>query len=120
MGTDKFDEAVEVHFKLGLDVRKADQMLRSTTTLPHGIGKAKRVIFLCMQGGPAHMDTFDYKPKLREDDGKTGVLALGSFSAASFTALGDSLLTGLQNLKEQGATQLIVDVVRAIPGGPVS
>ncbi|KAL1948805.1 hypothetical protein VTO73DRAFT_10611 [Trametes versicolor] len=44
------------------------------------------------------------------DDGKTGVLALGSFSAASFTALGDSLLTGLQNLKEQGATQLVVDV----------
>jgi Protein of unknown function (DUF1501) len=35
--------------------------------------RAKRVIFLCMQGGPAHMDTFDYKPKLGEDNGKRGV-----------------------------------------------
>ncbi len=39
----KFDEAVEVHFKLGLDVRKADQMLRSTITLPHGTGKTVSV-----------------------------------------------------------------------------
>jgi large subunit ribosomal protein L1 len=44
LGTDKYDEAVEAHFKLGLDVRKADQMLRSTTTLPHGIGKTVSVL----------------------------------------------------------------------------
>ena len=44
LGTDKYDEAVEAHFKLGLDVRKADQMLRSTTTLPHGIGKTSSVL----------------------------------------------------------------------------
>jgi hypothetical protein len=40
---------------------------------PHFPARAKRVIFLCMQGGPAHMDTFDYKPKLNEDTGKPGV-----------------------------------------------
>src|SRR4051794_32329837 len=40
---------------------------------PHFPARAKRVIFLCMQGGPAHMDTFDYKPKLTEDNGKPGV-----------------------------------------------
>src|SRR3954467_5183187 len=39
---------------------------------PHFPARAKRVIFLCMQGGPSHMDTFDYKPKLTEDDGKPG------------------------------------------------
>ncbi|KAI0821900.1 hypothetical protein BC628DRAFT_1328502 [Trametes gibbosa] len=44
------------------------------------------------------------------EDGKTGVLALGSFSASSFDGLSASLLTGLQNLKSQGATQLVVDV----------
>ncbi len=43
LGTAKFDEAVEVHFKLGLDVRKADQMLRSTIALPNGIGKTVTV-----------------------------------------------------------------------------
>jgi hypothetical protein len=38
---------------------------------PHFTPKAKRVIFLCMDGGPSHVDTFDYKPKLTADDGKT-------------------------------------------------
>jgi hypothetical protein len=34
--------------------------------LPHFAAKAKRVIFLCMAGGPSHLETFDYKPKLAE------------------------------------------------------
>lgn len=38
--------------------------------LPHFAAKAKRVIFLCMAGGPTHLETFDYKPKLAEMDGK--------------------------------------------------
>ena len=37
---------------------------------PHFPAKAKRVIFLCMQGGPSHVDTFDYKPQLAKDSGK--------------------------------------------------
>jgi len=40
--------------------------------LPHFAAKAKRVIFLFMQGGPSHVDTFDYKPRLASDAGKTG------------------------------------------------
>ncbi|MCA9137965.1 MAG: DUF1501 domain-containing protein, partial [Planctomycetales bacterium] len=39
---------------------------------PHFPAKAKRVIFLCMQGGPSHVDTFDYKPALLKDHGKRG------------------------------------------------
>jgi hypothetical protein len=38
----------------------------------HFPGKAKRVLFLCMRGGPSHVDTFDYKPQLVTDDGKAG------------------------------------------------
>jgi hypothetical protein len=37
---------------------------------PHFKAKAKRVLFLCMHGAPSHVDTFDYKPKLSQDDGK--------------------------------------------------
>ncbi len=37
---------------------------------PHFPARAKRVIFLFMKGGPSHLDTFDYKPKLQQDHGK--------------------------------------------------
>ncbi len=36
----------------------------------HFPARAKRVIFLCMAGGPSHLDTFDYKPQLISDDGR--------------------------------------------------
>jgi large subunit ribosomal protein L1 len=39
----KFDETVEAHFRLGLNVRHADQQLRGTIMLPHGIGKEVRI-----------------------------------------------------------------------------
>ncbi len=38
--------------------------------LPHDLGRVKRVIFLCMAGGPSHLETFDDKPKLAEMDGQ--------------------------------------------------
>ena len=40
----KFDETVEVHFRLGLNVRHADEQLRGTIMLPHGTGKEARVV----------------------------------------------------------------------------
>jgi large subunit ribosomal protein L1 len=43
MQTAKFDETVEVHFRLGLNVRHADEQLRGTLMLPHGTGKEARV-----------------------------------------------------------------------------
>src|SRR5947209_20253646 len=37
---------------------------------PHLPARARRVIFLSMEGGPSHVDTFDYKPRLNADDGR--------------------------------------------------
>jgi large subunit ribosomal protein L1 len=50
-GSKKFDSTVEVALKLGVDPRKADQMVRGTVILPHGTGKTARVIVFAT--GPA-------------------------------------------------------------------
>ena len=42
----KFDETVEMAFRLGVDPRRADQMVRGTVMLPHGTGKTKRVLVI--------------------------------------------------------------------------
>jgi large subunit ribosomal protein L1 len=45
--TCKFDASVDLHIRLGVDPKKADQSIRGTVTLPHGTGKTKKVLVLC-------------------------------------------------------------------------
>jgi large subunit ribosomal protein L1 len=47
INTTKFDASVDLHIRLGVDPKKADQAIRGTVTLPHGTGKTKRVLVLC-------------------------------------------------------------------------
>ena len=47
VNTTKFDASVDIHIRLGIDPRKADQALRGTVSLPHGTGKSKRVLVFC-------------------------------------------------------------------------
>ncbi|HMU68724.1 MAG TPA: 50S ribosomal protein L1 [Chitinophagales bacterium] len=45
--TCKFNASVDLHVRLGIDPRKADQAIRGTTALPHGTGRDKKVLVLC-------------------------------------------------------------------------
>jgi large subunit ribosomal protein L1 len=47
VNTTKFDASVDLHIRLGVDPKKADQAIRGTVNLPHGTGKTKKVLVLC-------------------------------------------------------------------------
>lgn len=47
VNTTKFDSSVDLHVRLGVDPKKADQSIRGTVSLPHGTGRTKRVLVLC-------------------------------------------------------------------------
>ncbi len=69
----KFDESVELHVRLGVDPRQANQMVRGIATLPHGTGKAVRVLVLttpdreeaARAAGADHVGLDDYIQKIQ-------------------------------------------------------
>jgi len=71
--TAKFDESFEISIKLGVDPRKADQMVRGTVSLPHGTGKTVRVLVLCktpkdaeaLAAGADHAGLEEYIEKIK-------------------------------------------------------
>jgi len=75
----KFDASVDVNVRLGVDPRKANQMVRGSVTLPHGTGKTVRVLVLCTPdkedeakaAGADHVGLDDYIQKIK--DGWTDV-----------------------------------------------
>ncbi len=70
----KFNESVDIAVRLGVDPRKADQLVRGTVALPHGIGKAVRVLVLAKppkdqeatEAGADHAGLDEYIAKIRE------------------------------------------------------
>jgi large subunit ribosomal protein L1 len=75
----KFDSSVDLHIRLGVDPRKADQAIRGTVSLPHGTGKTKKVLVLCtpdkvqeaMNAGADYAGLDEYITKIQE--GWTGI-----------------------------------------------
>ncbi|MBK7028730.1 MAG: 50S ribosomal protein L1 [Bacteroidales bacterium] len=70
----KFDASVDIDVRLGVDPRKANQMVRGIVTLPHGTGKVVRVLVLCSPekeeeakaAGADHVGLDDYIQKIKE------------------------------------------------------
>lgn len=94
------------------------QQVRASSPLspkvPHFAPQAKRIIFLCMRGGPSHVELFDDKPKLTADHGKPGILnksskLLGSrWKFAQHGESGQSVSELLPNIATQADKLCIV------------
>jgi len=73
ISTTKFDASVDISVRLGVDPRKANQMVRGTVALPHGTGKDVRVLVLCTPdkeaeakaAGADHVGLDDYIEKIK-------------------------------------------------------
>ncbi len=74
---------------------------------PHFHPRAKRVIFLTMRGGPSHVDTFDYKPALERDHGKT-VNKPGDTPASSAKFFSRPLLKSPWKFAKNGESGLLI------------
>jgi len=74
ISTMKFDASVDVDLRLGVDPRKANEMVRGTITLPHGTGKEKKVLVLCTSdkeeeakaAGAEYFGLDDYLKKIQD------------------------------------------------------
>lgn len=72
--TTKFDSSVDLNIRLGVDPKKANQMVRGTVTLPHGTGKTVRILVICTPdkeaeakaAGADHVGSDDYIQKIKE------------------------------------------------------
>lgn len=130
VNTTKFDASVDLHVRLGVDPRKADQAIRGTVSLPHGTGKTKRVMVLCtpdkvdeaiaagadyaglddliakVQGGWTEVDVVIAMPQVMAQVGKIGRI------------LGPRGL--MPNPKTGTVTQDVASAVKEVKGGKIS
>ncbi len=130
VNTAGFDASVDLHIRLGVDPRKADQAIRGTVSLPHGTGKTKTVMVLCtpdkeeeakaagadyvglddliakVQGGWTDVDVVVAMPQVMAQVGKIGRI------------LGPRGL--MPNPKTGTVTQDVAAAVKEVKGGKIS
>ena len=73
---------------------------------PHFTPRAKNVIFLYMDGGPSHVDIFDYKPALEKYNGKDPREVIGKLAPTQFDNIG-KILKSPWEFKQRGELSLI-------------
>ena len=126
----KFDASVDVHVRLGVDPRKADQAIRGTVTLPHGTGKTKRVLVFCtpdkeeeaLAAGADYAGLDDYVQKVQGGWTDVDVVIAMPQVMAQVGRLGRILgPRGLMpNPKTGTVTQDVAAAVSDVKGGKIS
>lgn len=130
VNTTKFDASVDIHVRLGIDPRKADQALRGTVSLPHGTGKTKRVLALvtpdkaneAKEAGADHVGLDEYIQKIQDGWTDIDVIVAMPTVMAQLGRIGRILgPRGLMpNPKTGTVTMDVGSAVREVKGGKIS
>ena len=125
----KFDASVEITTNLGVDPRKANQMIRGVVTLPHGTGKVTRVLVLCTpdkeneakEAGADYVGLDDYITKIKEGWTDVDVIICTPSVMAKVGQIGRILgPRGLMpNPKTGTVTMEIANAVKAVKAGKI-
>ncbi len=126
----KIDASVDVHVRLGVDPRKADQAIRGTVSLPHGTGKTKRVLVFCtpdkeeeaLAAGADYVGLDEYVQKVQGGWTDIDVVIAMPQVMAQVGRLGRILgPRGLMpNPKTGTVTQDVANAVADVKGGKIS
>lgn len=127
--TSKFVESIDIAVRLGVDPRKADQMVRGTVSLPHGTGKEVRVLVLAKppkdeeakQAGADHVGLEEYVEKIKGGWTDVDVIIATPDLMAEVGKLGKILgPRGLMpNPKSGTVTQDVVSAVKEVKAGKI-
>ena len=125
----KFDASVEITTNLGVDPRKANQMIRGVVTLPHGTGKVTRVLVLCTpdkeneakEAGADYVGLDDYITKIKEGWTDVDVIICTPSVMAKVGQIGRILgPRGLMpNPKTGTVTMEVASAVKAVKAGKI-
>lgn len=130
LNTSKFNCSIDIHLRLGIDPRKADQALRGTVSLPHGTGKEKTVLVLCppelekeaQEAGADHVGLEDYVQKIEQGWVDIDVVIAAPQVMPKIAKLGRTL--GPRNLmpnpKSGTVTPDVASAVKEVKKGKIS
>lgn len=130
VNTARFDASVDVHIRLGIDPRKADQAVRGVVTLPHGTGKTKRVLVLCnpdkeeeaKAAGADYVGLQEYIEKIEKGWLDVDVIIAAPSVMPKIARLGKIL--GPRNLmpnpKSGTVTDNVAEAVKEVKGGKIA
>lgn len=126
----KFDASVDIHVRLGVDPRKADQALRGTVALPHGTGKTKRVLVFCTPdkeeeakaAGADHVGLDEYIQKVADGWTDVDVIIATPSVMAKIGRLGRILgpRNLMPNIKTGTVTADVGEAVKDVKKGKIS
>jgi large subunit ribosomal protein L1 len=130
VNTTKFDASIDMHIRLGIDPRKADQAIRGVAVLPHGTGKTKRVLVFCnpdkeeeaRAAGADHAGLQEYVEKVEKGWMDVDVIIATPSVMPKIAKLGKIL--GPRNLmpnpKSGTVTDNVGDAVKEVKGGKIA